>query len=130
MSMGVFMPMPAPLMGGGGGGALDGMITVGSSSALGFMAYGYSDGTVYPMTMGSLSGDAASYFVGAFLWGPAISFGVAILNDGYPGSTLDFQGEIYEITFDESNEMWAFQFGPEVATWPTSGTHPFTLTLP
>lgn len=131
MSMGSFMPMPAPLMGGGGGG-LKGEITVGSFDAGdGFVYYGWSDGQFFP-AFGSLSGNAAPYLVLVFLWSPSSLDGFAVLSEEYPGASLIFQGETYAITADPSGlgGGWGFKFGPEVATWPTSGTHPVTLTLP
>lgn len=127
MSMGSFMPMPAPLMGGGGGG-LDGMITVGSY--LDFI-FGWSDGSGGGIpAMGSLTGDAAPFFVTNFMWSPPQLVGGAVLSGAYAGAGLSFQGEDYLSVYDSNAGLWAFQFGPEVATWPTSGTHPFTLTLP
>lgn len=132
MSMGVFMPPPAPLMTGGGGGGLDGMITVGSFDfGGGFIYYGWSDGSG-PPAFGTLSGLAAPNFTFLFAWLPASGAGSAILDQEYPGASLIFQGETYAIIADPGGQVgtWGFNFGPEVATWPTSGTHPFTLTLP
>lgn len=127
MSMGVFMPPPAPLMGGGGGGTvLDGTITVGDY--VGFY-FGWSDGSAIP-PFGSISGDAASYLSPVFFWYPAGSTGEAFLLAGGSGFTLSFQGQDYSSEYDEGSDLWFFTFGPEVAAWPTSGTHPFTLTLP
>lgn len=127
MSMGVFMPGPAPLMGGGGGGTvLDGTITVGDYFGIYF---GWSDGSGTP-PFGSISGDAASYLAPVFFWYPAGPTGNAVLLAGGSGFTLSFQGQDYPSEYVEVQDAWAFAFGPEVATWPTSGTHPFTLTLP
>lgn len=123
MSMGVFMPPPAPLMTGRGGG-LDGMITVGGYSG---EVFGWSDGSAAP-PFGSISGDAASYIHNSFVWVPAFEFGVAYA--GGSGFTLSFQGQDYPSEYEVATDSWGFYFGPEVATWPTSGTHPFTLTLP
>lgn len=130
MAMGVFMPGPAPLMsGGGGGGGLDGMITVGNYADF---VFGWSDGTggLGIPAIGSLTGDAAPFFVELFAWIPSIASGGAYLSGAYAGAVLSFQGEDYLSAYDNVADLWAFFFGPEVATWPTSGTYPFTLTLP
>lgn len=127
MSMGVFMPNPAPLVSsGGGGGGLDGMITVGSYAGLFF---GWSDGSALPI-FGSLSGDAASFFALGFYWSPSESIGAAGIIGDRTGAKLAFQGEVFIGSYDLGLELTLFNFGPEIATWPTSGTHPFTLTLP
>lgn len=130
MSMGSFMPMPAPLMGGGGGG-LDGMITVGLSDFGGVVYYGWSNGSLIP-SFGALSGSASPYFTLLFTWSHIEGMGFAFLDQEHTGASLTFQGETYPIIEGPLGEpgTWGFLFGPEVASWPTSGAHPFTLTLP
>lgn len=130
MSMGVFMPMPAPLLGGGDGGGLEGEITVGENSDFGFTFYGWSDGSLLPVVVGSLSGVASTYFQFVFFWRYDALFGTAILSPSVTDAVLHFQGETYSSEYDSDNGAWVFMFGPEVSTWPTSGTHPFTLILP
>lgn len=128
MSMVVFMPPPAPLITGGGGGGtvLDGMITVGDYFSV---VFGWSDGSQID-PFGSLSGDAAPYFFGLFIWDPVNGNGNAVMSGDHTGSVLSFQGETYIGVYNGEYDRTGFLFGPEVATWPTSGTHPFTLTLP
>ena len=126
MSMGVFMPPPAPLITGGGGTVLDGTITVGDYLGA---AFGWSDGSQYPV-FGSLSGDASLYFTIYFVRVPSNDGGGAVINGDFTGSVLSFQGETYNGGYNDAEDVTVFIFGPEVATWPTSGTHPFTLTLP
>lgn len=126
MSIGVFMPPPAPLLSGGGGTVLEGEITVAEFDVA---SYGWSDGMFYPPG-GSISGDAAPYFIATFMWDPPGMAGIAVLEGDLSGASLTFMGETYAFSYNAGLDFSIASFGPEVSTWPTSGTHPFTLTLP
>lgn len=76
---------------------------------------------------GSVSGDAAAYIGPIFYWSSAEAGGGADAK-GTTTAKLVFQGATYNISGGSGGYGW--DFGPEVATWPTSGTHTFEIIDP
>lgn len=106
----------------GGGGSILGTITVGNY--LGYF-FGYAAaGNVHGLpSFGSISGDAANYIDGAFVWEFDELSGAADAKNTTKAK-LVFQG----LTYEWGSGGW--EFGPEVSTWPTSGTHTFEIIDP
>lgn len=112
----------------GEAGVLEGTITVGDFEgyAYGYLAAGNFFGAP---PMGALSGAAAACIGREFVWG--FGMGYAFAAPGTPiEAVLYFQGGEYTQTYDPETELYMWVFGPEIAGWPTSGTHPFQIILP
>lgn len=114
-----------------GGSAITGTITVGK--ATGFYAgslFGYmnaASATMYGSSaFGSISGDAAAFIDGVFAWIPPASDGGARAKNTTKAKLI-FQGMTYEY---QAGASPGWEFGPEVSTWPTSGTHTFEIIDP
>lgn len=107
-----------------GGSAITGTITVGNYFEVFF---GYlspaAAASVGISAFGSISGDAAAFIDGAFYWSPSENEGAAAAKNTTKAKLI-FQGNTYEY----GNGGW--DFGPEVLTWPESGTHTFEIIDP
>lgn len=111
--------------------SFQGAIDVGDPYEAG-VYFGWSDGSSESINepFGELTGPASVFFTGAFLWMPSIFQGLATISGNLEGSTLDFQGQTYVGEHSPEEGITGFNFGPEVSTWPTAGTHNFTLKIP
>lgn len=112
----------------GGGGSILGTITVGNylGAFFGYVSPAKAGELGIP-AFGSISGDAAAFIDGLFIWVPSESEGSADAKNTTKAKLI-FQGNTYGITASGANYFW--EFGPEVSTWPTSGTHTFEIIDP
>lgn len=120
------MTFPFPFLSVGAGSSISGSITIGNHLGV---IFGYATTeSGFGTSFGSISGAAASYIGTDFSWSPSEMDGAALAK-GTTTAKLVFQGTTYDIvSFGGGDYGW--EFGPEVATWPTSGTHTFEIINP
>ena len=112
-----------------------GSITIGNLDGLLFGYFSEDNKISFPL-IGALSGEAADFIEDMFIWDPtgfvigeAGGFAtqkIAILQP----LALGFQDSVYVSVADPVTEEYMWTFGPEVADWPRSGTHPFMIIDP
>lgn len=107
-----------------GGSAITGSITVGDYFEVFFGYMSPAEAAEFGLSaFGSISGDAAAFIDGSFVWTPSENAGGASAKNTTKAKLI-FQGNTYEY----GNGGW--DFGPEVSTFPTTGTHTFEIIDP